>query len=177
MTIDQERVNTSKFNIRQALSSVGVNVPVDTPLDEYPPYIVSASSGGGGELPPVTSEDNGDVLTVVNGEWDKATPSGGSGTTDLIVTITENWEGNVRILSADVPYEDVYTAIGAGRCVRYKEKGMLSLPARIESNIRADIVFFNESGQYLYIMALKHSSVNITEVTYRSPNQFTVFTG
>lgn len=40
MTKDQERVNTSKFNIRQALSSAGVNVPVDTPLDEYPPYIM-----------------------------------------------------------------------------------------------------------------------------------------
>ena len=33
-------------------------------------------SGGAG-LPAVTSEDNGDVLTVVNGVWDKAAPSGG----------------------------------------------------------------------------------------------------
>ena len=40
MTIDQERANTSKFNIRQALNSVGIEVPVDTPLDEYPPYIM-----------------------------------------------------------------------------------------------------------------------------------------
>lgn len=47
MTKDQERVNTSKFNIRQALDSVGVKVPVDTPLDEYPPYIVGMGGGGG----------------------------------------------------------------------------------------------------------------------------------
>ena len=34
-------------------------------------------SGGGSDLPAVTSDDNGDVLTVVNGAWDKAAASGG----------------------------------------------------------------------------------------------------
>lgn len=33
--------------------------------------------GGGSGLPAVTSDDNGDVLTVVNGAWGKAAPSGG----------------------------------------------------------------------------------------------------
>lgn len=32
----------------------------------------SAGGGGGSDLPAVTSSDNGDVLTVVNGAWDKA---------------------------------------------------------------------------------------------------------
>lgn len=36
-----------------------------------------AAPSGGGGLPSVTSDDNGDVLTVVNGEWAKAAPSGG----------------------------------------------------------------------------------------------------
>ena len=35
------------------------------------------SGGSGSGLPEVTSDDNGDVLTVVNGSWDKAAPSGG----------------------------------------------------------------------------------------------------
>lgn len=57
MTIDQERVNTSKFNIRQALKSVGVDVPVTKRLDEYPPYIVS---GGG------STQQLSDVTITVN---------------------------------------------------------------------------------------------------------------
>lgn len=35
-----------------------------------------ASSGGDSSLPSVTASDNGDVLTVVEGAWAKATPSG-----------------------------------------------------------------------------------------------------
>lgn len=38
---------------------------------------IGDSGGGGSGLPAVTAADNGDVLTVVNGAWDKATPSGG----------------------------------------------------------------------------------------------------
>ena len=36
-------------------------------------------SNTGSSLPDVTAEDNGKVLTVVNGAWDKSTASGGSG--------------------------------------------------------------------------------------------------
>lgn len=58
MTNDQKRVNTSKFNIRQALNSVGVNVPADTPLDEYPPYIAGMSGGNTPILCDVTVTNN-----------------------------------------------------------------------------------------------------------------------
>ena len=48
-----------------------------------------ARGGGGSGLPAVTSDDNGDVLTVVNGEWDKAAASGG------LPAVTSSDNGNV----------------------------------------------------------------------------------
>ncbi len=70
MTIDQERVHTSKFNIRQALKSVGVDVPVTKRLDEYPPYIVS---GGGStqQLSEVTITVNWKDLTFYGVFYDE----------------------------------------------------------------------------------------------------------
>lgn len=44
-------------------------------------------SGGGSDLPEVTSDDNGDVLTVVGGAWAKAAPAG---VFDIIYTYGEN---------------------------------------------------------------------------------------
>ena len=50
----------------------------------------------GVKLPDVTEDDNGSVLTVVEGAWDKAEPSGGSGGGLLILTIVrENGEATL----------------------------------------------------------------------------------
>lgn len=46
--------------------------------------------GGGSDLPEVTEEDNGKVLTVISGEWDKAEPSGESGTVYLDVVPSQD---------------------------------------------------------------------------------------
>ena len=43
------------------------------------------------ELPAVTSSDNGDVLTVVEGSWAKATPSGGGGSENYYVDFIAAW--------------------------------------------------------------------------------------
>ena len=62
-----------------------------------PDNIVKA---GGGSLPAVTVEDDGDVLTVVDGAWGKATPSGGSS-----ILVAE-----VKYNDSDEPYIDATVA-------------------------------------------------------------------
>lgn len=51
----------------------------------------------GVKLPEVTEDDNGSVLTVVEGAWDKAEPSSGSGGDFLILTMA--WENSRMTLS------------------------------------------------------------------------------
>ena len=53
------------------------------------------------ELPAVTSDDNGDVLTVVEGTWAKATPSGNNNT--LVVTFTKN----NNVISCDTSIDNI----------------------------------------------------------------------
>ncbi len=64
------------------------------------------------ELPSVTAEDNGDVLTVVSGAWAKATPSGGG-----VVSGTVTWNGDVVTLSMSV--NEIISAIKDGEPVQF----------------------------------------------------------
>lgn len=75
--------------------------------------IENSGGGGGSSLPAVTSEDNGDVLTVVNGAWNKATPSGGG---VLIVQVTQT-EADSTSATADKTYAEVMAAIQSGKQV------------------------------------------------------------
>ncbi len=70
--------------------------------------VIARGGGSGGALPAVTSDDNGDVLTVVNGAWDKAAPSGGGGKF-LEVVITRDWDNNTYV--PDTAFSVVYDAV------------------------------------------------------------------
>lgn len=68
----------------------------------------TSGGGGGSGLPAVTSEDNGDVLTVVEGEWAKAAPSGGG-----ILWCTYSGD-DITGYGIDKSYNEIKTAIDNG---------------------------------------------------------------
>ena len=64
------------------------------------------------ELPSVTTDDNGDVLTVVEGAWAKATPSGGGGG-GLIINAVWNEAQEQTIL--DKTWGEICSAMASGQ--------------------------------------------------------------
>ena len=74
-------------------------------------YLNKAESGGGSSLPAVTSEDNGDVLTVVEGAWDKASPSGGG---NFVVNFSTQ---DYQTFTADKTFAQIESAIASGQNV------------------------------------------------------------
>lgn len=62
--------------------------------------------GGGSGLPAVTAEDNGDVLTVVEGAWAKAAPK------YLAVQVTATYDENDALLTCECnkTFEDIINA-------------------------------------------------------------------
>ena len=70
----------------------------------------NGGGGGGAGLPAVTSADNGDVLTVVNGAWAKAAPSGGGAFAVSVPYSDEVW-------TMDKTWAEISAAFIAGRAV------------------------------------------------------------
>ena len=62
------------------------------------------------ELPSVTSDDNGDVLSVVDGAWAKAEPGGGN--SPMVVTCVKKSIGSrIVIDNISASYEDISEAV------------------------------------------------------------------
>ena len=69
------------------------------------------------ELPKVTSTDNGDVLTVVEGKWAKAVPGGGGGS---VLIVEGTWDNT--ILTLNKTWKEIHDGALAGSVVLYKEE-------------------------------------------------------
>lgn len=72
---------------------------------------------GAPELPTVTSDDNGDVLTVVDGAWDKATPSGGGGGGDVLVVKVINDNNSNWV--CDKTAQEILDALNSGTVIQF----------------------------------------------------------
>ena len=88
------------------------NAPINNSMNYAKKYAASyEDSGGDSGLPTVSADDNGDVLTVVNGEWDKATPSGGG---VLVVNVTEEETGESIVYTMDKTWKEIHDALVSG---------------------------------------------------------------
>ena len=76
---------------------------------------VTEESGSSSALPEVTEADNGDVLTVVNGSWNKATPSGGGDSRlsepEALFDITFTLGNNGTITGSSMSFSDAAALI------------------------------------------------------------------
>lgn len=78
-------------------------------IDKVADQIAAGGGGGGASLPAVTDADNGDVLTVVEGAWGKAAPSGGG----LLVEVTYHDVEN-PYYTMNKNYDEITGAIAHG---------------------------------------------------------------
>lgn len=99
---DEYKINVRDVDDTSSAASGAYYVPIDD--------IGSGGGGGGSELPAVTSDDNGDVLTVVEGEWAKAPPSGG--------VLVCNFAFADETITCDKTLAEINTAVQAGQFVR-----------------------------------------------------------
>lgn len=139
-----------------------------TRTEQYLDAIARGVGGGGSPLPAVTSEDNGDVLTVVNGEWDKAAPSGGGGVLDVNITTTDWTHGTSDKTSAEIA-----SAINAGEVINAKIVGEgvfipLMLDAFSYDTVEFKSITFLTSDNMLevYTVGVNPSAVYIQYHTY-----------
>lgn len=78
------------YEARLAKMAGDENVTIPKPTNAYMKYMDDIEDGGGGSaLPAVTAADNGKVLTVVEGAWDKADAAGGGGNNSIILKISD----------------------------------------------------------------------------------------
>ena len=76
-----------------------IDYVMETPGNTNPNVLRGMLNNSGGNLPAVTSDENGDVLTVVDGKWAKAAPSGGGA---LVCNV------NMQTLALDKTWQKIH---------------------------------------------------------------------
>lgn len=103
--------------------------------------------GSGSSLPAVTSDDNGKLLTVVEGAWDKADPSGG-GAGIFKVTITANDSD----ITANKTFAEIAAAINNGSIVMLDwDRNTAEVDTVLASTNNIQMDSANLTGNNLYV--------------------------
>lgn len=134
-----------------------------------------ASGGGDAGLPEVTAADNGDVLTVVEGAWAKASPSGGSGVLNVGFSVSFEDPSN-PVYSCDTSFADIAAAYASGKQVGATLGGWQALHCaffadELGGSFSADFVQF--SGNYMYVY---YVSIAEDEGTESVSGSYTAYT-
>lgn len=109
-------------------------------MDRFDPIALAvakaAAGGGGSSLPAVTEADNGKVLTVVNGAWDKAAPSGGSEIFEVVFEVSVGASG-IEVI-ADKTFADVAAANQSGKIIAGRALFWQAYPYRVTLTVQVD---------------------------------------
>ena len=102
------------------------------------------SIDGGSSLPEVTSEDNGKVLTVVDGTWNKAEASGGDAgpgaANGVFVIRTTDYDSDEGLWeTVDKTYAEVLEAI---------KKGQLPVIYVADGNLVDNVLYYHGNNYY-----------------------------
>lgn len=107
-------MKTTVEELKAYYVKIGGNAADVVGIDTIPDMIakitaISGGGGGGSDLPEVTSEDNGDVLTVVEGAWAKAESVAG---TEFIVQCEKD---GVAGFTTDKTFDEIEVASKNGQ--------------------------------------------------------------
>ena len=114
----------------------------------YP--IDSGVPNSGTQLPDVTADDNGDVLTVVDGAWDKAEPSGGGFFLINLIDHPEEYK-----YETDKTAGEILTAYEAGKTCILKSETETS--ETYNNLLRVEIYTSDDSISYGFYFGLNAS--------------------
>lgn len=111
-----------------------------------------AGEGGGSDLPAVSSDDNGDILAVVEGAWAKVTPSSEVLVVPYAITIDE--ETHNPSATTDVAYSDILAAINANKAIIANVTGAVIAQC-------ASVYFDSDNSQILFSLTAYNGEATI----------------